>query len=187
MAYDIENAIPAIRHHGFSTSKNVDLKGNFSLGSVQVLATAAELNAAADVSARLIAVGNANYTILAANSGRPHIVTNVSADRTFTLPTPAAGLDFEFIADVGAADGHAWIFDTGSDTNFFTGGVVHLDADAGSGGDEVVPVGSDLNSNSKLTINLPDAGTRVRFICNGTTWTVVGTVVSATAPAFADQ
>lgn len=136
---------------------------------------------------RRVAVGDANYTVLAYNSGKPHIVANVSADRTFTLPAEADGLDFEFIADVVAADGHDWIFDSGSNTNFFTGGVIHLDTDAGSAGDEVVVVASDGDSNSKLQINVPDAGTRVRFICNGTTWTVSGIVASATAPAFADQ
>lgn len=133
------------------------------------------------------AVPNANTTIVAENSGKPHLVANVSADRTFTLPAPAAGLDFEFIAQVGAADGHDWIITTGSDTNYFLGGVVHLDTDASTGAAEVVAVAPDLNSNSKLQVNLPAGGTRVRFICDGTLWTVTGTVVSTTAPTFADQ
>lgn len=161
--------------------------GDLSIDEVTVTATAAEINAAADVSARRIAVGDADYTILAENSGRPHIVANVSADRTFSLPAEADGLEFEFIADVVAADGHDWIFDTGSNTNYFTGGVVHLDTDAGSAGDEIVPVGPDGDSNSKLQINLPAPGTHVKFVCNGTTWTVTGMVVAATAPTFADQ
>ena len=180
---------------------NVDLNGNtlqfdsMELGGTAVTstaaelnildgvtATAAELNSVADVSARYVAVADANYTILAANSGKPHVVANVSADRTFTLPAVASGLEFEFIADVAAADGHDWIFDTGSDTNYFTGGVFWI-IPAGA----AAVVGSDLDSNSKLQITLPNAGTRVRFICNGTTWNVSGTVVSATTPAFSDQ
>lgn len=136
---------------------------------------------------RRVAVGDADYTVLAKNSGRPHLVANVSADRTITLPTPEDGLDFEFIAQVAAADGHGWIFTTGSDTNYFLGGVVHLDTDADAAGDEVVVVGPDLNSNSKLQINLPNAGTRIRFVCDGTLWTVSGFAVSTTAPTFADQ
>lgn len=150
-------------------------------------ATVAEVNAAADVSGRLVSITDADTAILAANSGKPHIIANVSADRTFTFPAEASGLDFEFIADVFAADGHDWIFDTGSNTNFFTGGVIHIDQDANGTGVEAIAILPDGNSNSKLQVNLPNAGTRVRFICNGTTWTVTGTVVSATAPTFADQ
>lgn len=152
-----------------------------------VTATAAEINAAADVSARRVAVGDANYQMLVPNSGKPHIVANVSADRTFSFPAEADGLEYEFIPDLNAADGHDWIFDTGSDTNFFTGGVVHIDTDADAAGDEVVLVLPDGNSNSKFQVNLPAPGTWLKFICNGTTWTVCGQVVSTTAPTFADQ
>lgn len=152
-----------------------------------VNATAAEINAAADVSARRVAVTDADTAISAANSGKPHIVANVSADRTFTLPTEADGLDFEFIADISGADGHDWIFVTTSNTNFFTGSVVHLDTDANAAGDEVVVVSPNGSSNSQLQVNLPSGGTRIRFICNGTTWNVSGFAVSATAPAFSDQ
>lgn len=161
--------------------------GTLFIGGTEVTASAAELNAASDVSARRVAVGDANYTILAANSGKPHLVANVSADRTFTFPAEADGLDFEFIAQVTTADGHDWIFDTGSNTNYFVGGIVHLDTDATTGAAEVVLVAPDGNSNSKLQINLPAGGTRVRFTCDGTLWTVSGFAVSTTAPAFADQ
>jgi hypothetical protein len=133
------------------------------------------------------AVADADTTLTAAQSGVPLLVANVSADRTFTLPAPAAGLDFEFIATVGAADGHDWIINTGSNTNYFVGAIVHLDTDADAAGDEVVVVSPDGNSNSKLQINLPQGGTRVRLICDGTLWTVNGFAVSATAPTFADQ
>jgi hypothetical protein len=67
------------------------------------------------------------------------------------------------------------------------GGVVHLDTDAGSASDEVVPVYPDGNSNSKFNVLVPEGGTRVRFECDGTLWYINGTVVSATAPTFADQ
>lgn len=139
------------------------------------------------VSTRIVSVTDANTTILAANSGKPHLVANVSADRTFTLPTPEAGLDFEFIATVGAADGHDWIITTGSDTNYFVGAITHLDTDAVAAGIEVVSVAPDGDSNSKLQINLPAGGTVVRFVSTGTLWVVSGFAVSVTAPAFADQ
>lgn len=134
-----------------------------------------------------VAVGDANYTVLAENSGKPHLVANVSADRTFTLPTPADGLIVEFVATLGAADGHDWIITSGSDTNFFLGAVTHLDTDADAAGDEVVSVAANGSSNSVLQVNLPAGGTKVRFICDGTNWTAEGVVVSATAPAFSNQ
>lgn len=135
----------------------------------------------------IVNVTDADTAISAANTGKPHLVANVSADRTFTLPTPAAGLDFEFIATVGAADGHDWIINTGSDTNYFVGAIVHLDSDAQDAADELVLVPPDGNSNSKLQINLPQGGTVVRVVCDGTLWVVSGFAMSVTAPAFADQ
>lgn len=159
-----------------------------TLGGTAIAATAAEINAAADVSARIVQLTDADYTVLVANSGKPHFVPNVSADRTITMPAEAAGLSYEFIAQINAADGHDWIFDTGSNTNYFVGGVVHLDTDATTSAAEVVNVLPDGNSNSKLQINLPSGGTRIRFDCHdGVLWTVSGFAVSATAPAFADQ
>lgn len=187
MAYNLEDYVPVVKWHGLNTAKAADFTGGLSIGGTALTATAAEINSATDVSARTVAVGNENTALLAANSGKPHLVANVSADRTFTLPTAAAGLDFELIATVGAADGHDWIIDAGSDTNFYTGAIVHLDTDANDAGDEIVVVAPDGDSNSKLQINLPQGGTRVRVICDGTNWIVSGIAVSVTVPAFADQ
>lgn len=137
---------------------------------------------------RLVNIGdNTTYTALAANSGKPHVIPDLTGDLVISLPTAAADLDFEFIYAGVAADVQDWQIDTGSDTNFFLGGVVHLDTDAGSAGDEVVPIASDGNSNSKLNVLVPHVGTRVRVICDGTNWYLSGQVVGATAPTFADQ
>lgn len=130
----------------------------------------------------------ATYTVLAKNSGLTHWLPNLTADITITPPSPKAGLWFEFAYAGAAADAQDWIINTGSDTNYFKGGVVHLDTDSDAAGDEVVAVASDGNSNSKLTVNVPNVGTWVRIECaDGTTWNVTGYVVAATAPAFADQ
>lgn len=137
---------------------------------------------------QVVAIGDADYTVLSENSGQLHAIANVSADRTITLPTPVAGMVYEFLAEINAADGHDWIFDAQSDTNYFVGGVLHLDADAGTGADELVPVFPDGDSNSILQVNLPQGGTWLRFICrDGTHWIAQGMVVSATAPAFSNQ
>lgn len=135
-----------------------------------------------------IAVPDATpYVVKTFNSGIIHMIPNLTADTTFTLPTPKIGLDYEFWYTGAAADAQDWLFNTGSDTYFFKGGVVHIDDD--STGDEATPVYSDGNSNSKLTVLTPSAGTRIRMVCDGTNWYVNGTVVSASASAaaFADQ
>lgn len=158
------------------------------LGGTLVTATAAELNAAADVSGKLVSIADAaTYTILAANSGKTHIIPDLTATCTLTLPVEASGLEYEFVYAGVAADAQNWIFDSGSNTNYFLGGLVHLDTDAGAAGDEIVPIAGDGNSNSKLTIVTPDVGTRVRMICDGTKWILSGHAVSATVPSFADQ
>lgn len=135
----------------------------------------------------IVSVGNENTAFSASDTGKPHLVANVSADRTFTLPTEAAGLDIELIATVGAADGHDWIIKTTSNTNYFVGAVIHVDTDADSGNSTTAVVAPDGDSNSQLQVNLPQGSTRLRFICDGTLWTVEGTVYSVTAPAFTDQ
>jgi hypothetical protein len=128
------------------------------------------------------------YTVKAANSGLVHYIPDLTGDCTITPPAPKAGLWFEFAYAGAAADAQDWIINTGTNTNYFKGGVVHLDSDADAAGDEVVAVLSDGNSNSKLTVNVPNVGTRVRIECaDGVTWNVSGYVVAATAPAFADQ
>jgi hypothetical protein len=124
------------------------------------------------------------YTVLADNSGCTHYVPNPSSSITITLPTPKAGLRFEFAYSGVAADAQNWVIDTGSNTNYFDGGLQHIDND----GDTVAPIAGDGNSNSKLTVVTPDVGTRVCVECrNGTLWTLSGFVGSATVPSFADQ
>ena len=136
--------------------------------------------AAAD---KYVAVADANYTALVLNSGKTHVIANVSADRTITLPSPTAGLNFKFITSIVAADGHDWIFDTGSDTNFYLGGLVFLDTDT----DVIATAAGNGTADSKLQVNLPDAGTTINFLGDGTHWLLDGHVNSATAPSWAGQ
>lgn len=129
----------------------------------------------------------ATYDVLAANSGKLHVIPDMTQGCTISLPTEASGLFYEFIYGGAAAEAHNHVITSGADLNFFVGGVVHFDADAGPAADEVVPVYADGNSNSKLTLNVIEVGSRVIVWCDGTRWYVTGTVVAATAPAFADQ
>jgi hypothetical protein len=126
----------------------------------------------------------ATYTVRAENSGLTHYIPNLTADIVITLPSPKAGLWFDFAYSGVAADAQDWAFTTGSDTNYFDGGLMFCDQD----GDALAPIAGDGNSNSKLSILTPEPGTRIRIESrNGTLWTLSGFVLSATIPAFADQ
>ena len=129
----------------------------------------------------------ATYTMDADKSGKIHIIPDLTADCTLSFPTEAVGLVFEFWYGGTAADAQDWLFDTGSDTNYFVGGAVQHDTDAG--GDDTAVVDSNGSSNSKMGVLTPIAGTRVKFVCDGLKWYVNGTVVSATDTGitFADQ
>jgi hypothetical protein len=130
----------------------------------------------------------ATYTVLAKDSGKVHLMPNMTADVTdIRLPTPKYGLFYRFEYVGVAADAQDWLFKTGSDTNYFLGGVIHIDTDAGAGTDEIVPVYPDGNSNSMLDFDTPQVGTWVEFWCDGTLWYVQGHMVGVTAPTFADH
>lgn len=125
----------------------------------------------------------ATYTVDPENSGLVHYIPDLSADCTITLPTPKAGYWFEFAYAGVAADAADWIFDAGSNTNYFLGGLLYVD-DAPAA-DSKAP---DGDSNSKMTVLTPEPGTRIRIECqNGVNWLVSGVVASASAPTFDDQ
>lgn len=138
-------------------------------------------------SGNVVIADAATYTVTAANNGKTHILPNLTASCTIALPTATAGLEYEFIYGGVAADAQNWVLDTGADANYYLGGLVHLDTDAGAAGDEIVPIAGDGNSNSKLTVVTPDVGTKVKVLCDGTNWYLNGIAVSATVPSFADQ
>jgi hypothetical protein len=128
-----------------------------------------------------------SYSVKVKDTGKVHIVPDLTGSCTFALPTPRKNLTYEFTYGGVAADGQNWVIDTGVDANYFLGGLVHLDTDADAAGDEIVMVAGDGNSNSKLTVTTPEPGTIVKLACDGTNWYLSGYVASATAPSFADQ
>lgn len=123
----------------------------------------------------------ASYTVLAANSGRLHILPNFTATCTIALPAAADGLVFEFVSKAVAADAQDWKIQS---PGAFLGGVIFLDTDDPA--DTVAPVFPNGSSNDFLNVVTPGAGTRLIFVCDGTNWIANGYVVSATTPAFAD-
>ncbi len=153
-----------------------------------ITATAAEINARSAAASRFVNVTDAaTYAVLAADSGKMHIMPNFTASCTLTLPTAAAGLEYTFIGKAVAADAQDWIIKSPSATNYFIGGVSFADTDAGAGADEIhAGIWSNGSTNDFLTVVTPGAGTRVYVICDGTNWIVNGQVFSATVPAFSD-
>jgi hypothetical protein len=153
-----------------------------------ITATAAEINARSAAASRFVNVTDAaTYTVLAADSGKIHIMPDFTASCTLTLPTASAGLEYVFIGKAVAADAQNWIIKSPSATNYFIGGVSFADTDAGAGADEIhAGIWSNGSSNDFLTVVTPGAGTRIHVICDGTNWIVNGQVFSATVPAFSD-
>lgn len=142
--------------------------------------------AASGLKTAVVAVTDAaTYTVLAANSGKLHYIPDLTADCVLTLPTAASGLNYEFVYGGAAEDVQDWMFDTGADANYYIGGCTDFDDDDGTLG----VVYSDGNSNSKVSILTPNAGTLIKLWCDGTHWIINGQVVSGTdtATVFADQ
>ena len=122
----------------------------------------------------------------ATHAGRLLIGNDLTADRTLTLPTPIAGMQFRIVGpNIASAgeDGHDLIISAGTGNSiYFQGQVTFLDID----GDAVSVVGSDGDSNETLQINVPGHYDITLVGVSATIWRVSGFVSSDTAPAFAD-
>lgn len=150
------------------------------------VASTDELDAAILVAAqsRLVSIPDATtYTVLAANSGKTHVIPNLTANMTITLPTAAAGLEYLFIAKAVAADAQNWIIAAGVP---YLGGIQFADTDEPASPALLTSVFPNGSSNDNMTIVTPSAATSIWVICDGTNWIVNGVVYSATVPTFAD-
>ena len=130
-----------------------------------------------------VALGDEDKTLDAAtHSGRTLVVPAVTANRTITLPAPVAGQTYKLIYGGAAEETENLIIVTPGNSNFFLGGVVHMDSDADN-----VSVYSDGNSNSKLT--LTDFGIfEINIVAkDSTNYYIWGYQEGADAPSFADQ
>jgi len=130
-----------------------------------------------------IKVPNATTYVCKRNdSGCIHIVPNLTANCVIDLPTPENGLEYVFMYGGVAADAQTFSIRTMSNTNFYLGGLVHIDTDAAADPVVVYPNGS---TNSRLNVLVPAGGTEIKLFCDGLNWFVNGQVVGATAPTFA--
>ena len=138
----------------------------------------------------LFVKGTATVSITAAQSGKTFIVgplaAGLAADTVFTLPSAADGLYYRFTYVGGAADAQDFQLNTGSDTNFWIGGIIQHDI--GASGDNTA-YHPDLGSNSIINFLTPHAGTWAEIYCDGTNWFINAYISSATntAVTFADQ
>ena len=128
----------------------------------------------------------------ATHAGRLLVTPDLTADRTYTLPTPIAGMSFRFTGPDTAGtteDGSAVKITTANaaDTEHFEGKVVFLDINAVGTDTEVAIVGSDNDSNDILTINVPGHYDVTCIAQSTTKWRITGFVASDTAPGFSDS
>ena len=130
-----------------------------------------------------VALGDEDKTLDAAtHSGRTLVVPALASNRTITLPAPVAGQSYKLIYGGAADEAQNLIIVTPGNTNFFIGGVQHLDTNADN-----VAVYSDGNSNSQLTLTAFGVMEINIIAKDSTNYYIWGNVISATAPAFADQ
>ena len=140
----------------------------------------------------LFVKGTATVSVTAAQSGKNFIVgplaAGLAADTVFTLPSAADGLFYRFTYVGGAADAQDFQLNTGSDTNFFIGGITQLDPTDDTENEPVV-YHPDLGSNSIINFLTPNSGTWAEIYCDGTNWFINAQLISATATGitFADQ
>ena len=130
-----------------------------------------------------VALGDENKTLDAAtHSGRVLAVPAIGGNRTITLPAPVAGQTYKLFYAGAAEETENLIIVTPGNSNFFLGGIVHLDSNADN-----TSIYSNGSSNSKLT--LTDFGCcEINIIAkDSTNYFIHGYAESADAPAFADQ
>ncbi len=130
---------------------------------------------------------SSNVLTEAANAGRINLIPNVGQDSVITLPTPIAGMTFEFITSEGAtgglaaADGHDVQIKTAGNSIFFAGQILH------TGIATPVVIWPDGNSNSAFNMLLPASVHIWLYAASTTVWALSGWVASAQTPTFADQ
>ena len=121
------------------------------------------------------------YTVLAADSGKLHIILEQTSNITLNLPVIAAGLSYKFVMGGVATEAQNWII-VATTPSFYNGGIAWTDLnDAES---NLAVVYANGTSHLTLTVTTPAAGTVIEIYSNGTEWFVHSTVISDSTPAF---
>jgi len=124
----------------------------------------------------------------AVNAGRVNCVPNVAGDIAYVLPTPIAGMTFEFINSQGAtsglaaADGHDVQIATAGTSIFYAGSIMHHDTnETGQTTAAVFPNGTN---HYRLNILLHSGFHIWLYGVSATVWAISGWVASVDAPTF---
>lgn len=148
-----------------------------------ITATAAEINARAAAASRFVIVPDATpYAVLAADSGKKHIIAEQAASITLNLPVHSVGLEYEFCMGGVATEAQNWVF-VATTPSFLNGGV-HW-ADLNSVASNTAVVYGNGTSHLTLTVVTPAAGSIIRaYAIAGGEWLLNCIVVSDTTPTI---
>ena len=114
-------------------------------------------------------------TLTAADSGKVFLLVQAGADRTATLPTAAAGLNFKFILKTAAAN--KWEIVQAGGTQDFVGTVVD-----GAGSSDSAGAADTL---VRFVGDTAAAGDQIELECDGTVWYIRGACAAAGGIIFA--
>ena len=121
------------------------------------------------------------YTVLAANSGKLHVILEQTSSITLNLPVIAAGLSYKFIMGGVATEAQNWVI-VATTPSFYNGGIAWIDLnDAES---NLAVVYANGTSHLTLTVTTPAAGTVIEIYSSGAEWFVFANVISDSTPAF---
>lgn len=150
-------------------------------GAVTMSAGSTTTLSGAVVQAPVFVADATPYTVLAADSGKLHIILEQASSITLNLPVIAAGLSYKFVMGGVATEAENWVI-VATTPSFYNGGIAWTDLnDAES---NLAVVYGNGTSHLTLTVTTPAAGTGIEIYSNGTEWFVHGTVISDSTPAF---
>ena len=124
----------------------------------------------------------------AVHAGRIVLIPNVGQDSVITLPTPIAGMTFEFITSQGAtsglsaADGNDVQIATAGTSIFFAGQILHHDT--AETGQTTVVIWPNGTAHYRLNISLPESAHIWLYAASTTVWAISGWVASVDTPTF---
>ena len=134
-----------------------------------------------------VTLADASSTTLTAatNGGRTNMVIDTGQASTYVLPTPSAGLTLKFVYIGAATDTSSHIWQTAGNTIFFKGVLIHHDLNVtGQTSNTVFP---DGDSNSQITLAVPE-GYEINLVgVSATVYAISGWTAGNTPVAFADQ
>ena len=131
---------------------------------------------------------SSNTLTEAANAGRVNLIPNVAGDIVYVLPTPIAGMTFEFITSQGAtsgltaADGHDVQIATAGTSIFYAGQIMHHDT--GETGQTTVVIWPNGTNHYRMNMLLPASVHIWLYGVSSTVWALSGWIASASTPTF---